>query len=300
VRREHIIRARGQDFVLGRRTWIMGVLNVTPDSFSDGGLYFNTEQALDQGQRLIADGADILDIGGESTRPGSDAVPAEEEKKRILPVITELRKGTDVLISVDTTKADVAEAALDAGADIINDISAGRFDRRILSLAAERDVPVILMHMLGIPKSMQVEPHYDDLLPEIKAFFEERIEAAVLQGVKRDQLILDPGIGFGKRHQDNLCLLKHLWYVGGLERPLLVGVSQKSFIGRILHDAPLEERMEGTIAAALISMLHGAHILRVHDVAAIKKAVTVVEAIMYNTRYCGSAESGGTNREHHA
>ena len=278
----------------------MGVLNVTPDSFSDGGLYFNTEQAVDQGQKLIADGADILDIGGESTRPGSDAVPAEEETKRIIPVITELRKGTDVLISVDTTKADVAEAALDSGADIINDISAGRFDRCILSLAAERDVPVILMHMLGIPKSMQVEPHYDDLLPEIKTFFEERIEASVLQGVKRDCLILDPGIGFGKRHQDNLCLLKHLRYLERLDLPLLVGVSRKSFIGRILHDAPPEERMEGTIAAALISILHGAHILRVHDVAAMKKAVTVAEAIMYNTRYCGSAESGGTNREHHA
>ncbi len=277
----------------------MGILNVTPDSFSDGGLYFDTGQAVDHGLRLIAAGADILDIGGESTRPGSEAVPAEEEKSRILPVISELRKNTDILISVDTTKAEVAEAALDAGADIINDISAGRFDIRILNLAAERDVPVILMHMLGIPKTMQVEPHYDDLLPEIEAFFKERIKTAAVQGVKRDNIIIDPGIGFGKRHEDNLCLLKNLQYLDNLDLPLLVGVSRKSFLGRLL-DAPPEGRLEGTIASALISMLHGAHILRVHDVAAVKKAVTVVEAIMTNTMYCRGAESEGTNTERYA
>ncbi len=274
----------------------MGVLNITPDSFSDGGLFFDTDQAIKQGQRLVDEGADILDIGGESTRPGSDAVPAEEEKRRILPVIAEIRESTDVLISVDTTKAEVAEAALEAGADIINDISAGRFDERILSLAAERGTPLILMHMLGTPGTMQVDPHYDDLLPEIGAFFEARIAAAIGHGVKRENLILDPGIGFGKRHQDNLCLLKHLGYLGRLGHPLLVGVSRKSFLGRILDDAPAEERLEGTIAAALISMLHGAHILRVHDVAAVKKAVAVAEEIMYNIGYCGSVGSGGTDR----
>lgn len=278
----------------------MGVLNVTPDSFSDGGLFYDTARAVAQGRRLLAEGADILDIGGESTRPGSEAVPAEEEKNRVLPVIRELRNDSDILISIDTTKADVAEAALDAGADIINDISAGRFDASLLSLAAEREVPVILMHMLGIPKSMQADPHYDDLLPEITEFFEERIDTATSLGMKRDSIIVDPGIGFGKRHEDNLCLLKNLRYLGGLNLPLLVGVSRKSFLGRILDDAPPEERLEGTIASALISMLHGAHILRVHDVAAVKKAVTVAEAIMYNTTYCGTAGSGGTNREHHA
>ncbi len=277
----------------------MGVLNITPDSFSDGGHFYDTVRAVDQGRRLIAEGADILDIGGESTRPGSEAVHPDEEKGRVLPVIRELRKDSDVLISIDTTKADVAEAAIDAGADIINDISAGRFDTHILSLAAKRDVPVILMHMLGIPKTMQVDPHYDDLLPEIEKFFEERIKTAAALGLKRDNIIIDPGIGFGKRHEDNLCLLKNLRYLDGLNLPLLVGVSRKSFLGRILDGAPPEERLEGTIASALISMLHGAHILRVHDVAAVKKAVTVAEAIMYNTMYCGSAGSGGTNREHH-
>ena len=299
MRREHIIRAHGREFVLGRRTWLMGVLNVTPDSFSDGGRFYDTARAVDQGRRLIAEGADILDIGGESTRPGSEAVPAEEEKNRVLPVIRELRNDSDILISIDTTKADVAEAALEAGADIINDISAGRFDPRILSLAAERDAPVILMHMLGIPKTMQVDPHYDDLLPEIMEFFEERTAAAASLGLKRHNIIVDPGIGFGKRHEDNLCLLKNLRHLSGLDLPLLVGVSRKSFLGRILDGAPPEERLEGTIASALISMLHGAHILRVHDVAAVRNAVTVAEAIMYNTEYCGSAESGGTNREHH-
>ena len=277
----------------------MGVLNITPDSFSDGGHFYDTVRAVDQGRRLIAEGADILDIGGESTRPGSEAVHPDEEKGRVLPVIRELRKDSDVLISIDTTKADVAEAAIDAGADIINDISAGRFDTHILSLAAKRDAPVILMHMLGIPKTMQVDPHYDDLLPEIEKFFEERIKTAAALGLKRDNIIIDPGIGFGKRHEDNLCLLKNLRYLDGLNLPLLVGVSRKSFLGRILDGAPPEERLEGTIASALISMLHGAHILRVHDVAAVKKAVTVAEAIMYNTMYCGSAGSGGTNREHH-
>ncbi len=285
---------------MGRRTWLMGILNVTPDSFSDGGLFYDTGRAVDQGRRLIAEGADILDIGGESTRPGSEAVPAEAEKGRVLPVIRELRKDSDILISVDTTKADVAEAALDAGADIINDISAGRFDARILSLAAERDVPIILMHMLGIPKTMQVDPHYHDLLPEIKEFFEERIKTAASLGVKRDNIIIDPGIGFGKRHEDNLCLLKNLRYLGELDRPLLVGVSRKSFLGRILDDAPPEDLLEGTIASALISMLHGAHILRVHDVAAVRKAVIVAEAIMADTMYCRSAEPERANREHHA
>jgi dihydropteroate synthase len=299
VNKEHVIQAHGKTFVLGRRTWIMGILNITPDSFSDGGRFYGTDRAIKQGLKLIQEGADILDIGGESSRPGSDPVSAEEEKSRIIPVIRTLRKHTDVVISVDTTKAEVAQDALDAGADIINDISAGRFDTHMLQLAADRQVPVILMHMLGTPKTMQVEPHYDDLLPEIKAFFQERIEAAVSVGIKRSNIIIDPGIGFGKNHSDNLCLLNNLKFLDELNQPMLVGVSRKSFIGRIL-DVPPEERLEGTIASALISVMHGAHILRVHDVAAVKKALTVAEAIMHSQIICQKTPPEESHRENYA
>ncbi len=299
MNREHVIQANGKTFVLGRRTWIMGILNITPDSFSDGGCFFETGQAIQQGLKLIQEGADILDIGGESSRPGSDPVSAEEEKNRLIPVIRALREHTDILISVDTTKSEVAQYALDAGADIINDISAGRFDTHMLELAADRQVPVILMHMQGTPKTMQVEPHYDDLLPEIKIFFRERIKAAVSVGIKRGNIIIDPGIGFGKNQNDNLCLLKNLKFLDDLNQPLLVGVSRKSFIGRIL-DVPPEERLEGTIASALISVMHGAHILRVHDVGAVKKALTVAEAIMHSQFICQKTPPEESHRENYA
>ena len=300
MRREHIIRARGTDYILGRRTWIMGILNVTPDSFSDGGLFYEPEQAVVQGLKLIEQGADILDIGGESSRPGSDPVSVEEEKDRVLPVLEKIRRlSPDALISVDTTKAEVARAALDAGADIINDISAGRFDTELLTLAAERGAPIILMHMLGTPKTMQDDPHYENLLEDIKAFFEERIATAVALGVKRDNIILDPGIGFGKRHGDNLSLLKNLKFLDDLQQPVLVGVSRKSFLGRILH-APPDERLEGTIASALISVLHGAHILRVHEVASVLKAIKVTEAIMHADMIAGMPEREKESTGHYA
>jgi dihydropteroate synthase len=278
----------------------MGVLNITPDSFSDGGLFYGPEQAVEQGLKLIEQGADILDIGGESSRPGSDPVGAEEEKNRILPVLEKIRRqSSDALISVDTTKAEVARAALDAGADIINDISAGRFDTELLKLAAERRTPIILMHMLGIPKTMQADPHYENLLEDIKAFFRERIATAVSLGMERDNIILDPGIGFGKRHQDNLNLLKNLKFLDDLQQPVLVGVSRKSFIGRIL-DSPPDDRLEGTIASALISVLHGAHILRVHDVAAVLKAIKVTEAIMHADMIAGMPEREKESTGHYA
>lgn len=278
----------------------MGVLNITPDSFSDGGLFYGPEQAVEQGLKLIEQGADILDIGGESSRPGSEPVGAEEEKNRILPVLEKIRRqSSDALISVDTTKAEVARAALDAGADIINDISAGRFDTELLKLAAERRTPIILMHMLGIPKTMQADPHYENLLEDIKAFFRERIATAVSLGMERDNIILDPGIGFGKRHQDNLNLLKNLKFLDDLQQPVLVGVSRKSFIGRIL-DSPPDDRLEGTIASALISVLHGAHILRVHDVAAVLKAIKVTEAIMHADMIAGMPEREKESTGHYA
>ena len=265
--------------MLGQKTWLMGIINVTPDSFSDGGLYFNKEKAVDRGLELAEEGADIIDIGGESTRPGSDFISTEEELMRTVPVISALRKKTDVLISVDTTKSEVAEAALDKGADIINDISSFRFDPKMLSLAAQKDIPVILMHMKGTPKNMQLNPFYEDLLAEIRGFLEERIATAQAYGIKKEKIIIDPGIGFGKSLKDNLTLIKSLKFLEPIDRPILIGISRKSFIGKILS-LPPQERTEGTIASAVLSIINGAHILRVHDVEAVKRAVLVTEAII--------------------
>ncbi len=277
--KEYIFQVNGKDFTLGLRTWIMGVVNVTPDSFSDGGRYFDKDEAIKKGLHLVEEGSDIIDIGGESTRPGSKPIPAEEEILRTVPVITALREKTDVLISIDTTKSEVAKAALDAGADIINDISSLRFDSRMASLAAQNEVPVILMHMKGTPQTMQVDPSYEDVLLEIKTFLKESIDRAIASGIKKEKIIIDPGIGFGKRLKDNLILINNLHVLEELDQPILVGVSRKSFIGTIL-DSPSQERLEGTIASAILSVIHGAHILRVHDVASVKKAVRVAEAIM--------------------
>lgn len=257
----------------------MGVVNVTPDSFSDGGFYFDRNKAVKRALDLAAEGADIIDIGGESSRPGSETIPQEEEMRRVLPVISELRKNTDTLISVDTTKSEVARAAVDQGADIINDISSFRFDPKMTSVAAQKNTPVVLMHMKGTPKTMQVNPSYKDVLKEVKDFLEEKLEEARSQSIKREKIILDPGIGFGKRLQDNLKLINHLDFFEELNRPILVGVSRKSFIGKIL-DLPHEERLEGTIASAVLSIIRGAHILRVHDVKAVQRAVAVAEAVL--------------------
>ncbi len=257
----------------------MGVINVTPDSFSDGGIYFKRKKAVQRGLELIRQGADILDVGGESTRPGSDSISEEEELKRILPVISELREKADVLISVDTTKSTVAESALEAGADIINDISAFRFDDRMPLIATEKGAPVVLMHMKGVPKTMQSNPYYEDLFQEICCFLEERIATASAYGIKRENIIVDPGIGFGKSLEHNLSIINNLNFLEGLDRPILVGISRKSFIGKILN-LPPQDRVEGTIASAVLSVLKGAHILRVHDVEPVKRAITVAEAIL--------------------
>jgi len=257
----------------------MGILNVTPDSFSDGNLYFERDKAVKHGLDLVKEGADILDVGGESSRPGSDPILVEEELRRILPVISELRENTDTILSVDTTKAEVARRALDAGANIINDISSFQFDPDMLPLAAERKTSVILMHMKGNPKTMQDNPSYENLLAEVKSFFQERIDIAVSTGIKREKIIIDPGIGFGKKFRDNLNLIRNLRYFEELERPLLVGLSRKSFIGKIV-DQPSQDRLEGSLSAAVLSVSHGAHMLRVHDVAATKKAILVAEAIL--------------------
>jgi dihydropteroate synthase len=289
VRNRFILHIKGKPYTLGPKAWIMGVINVTPDSFSDPGTYFEKDNAISRGLELVAEGADILDIGGESTRPGSDSVPVEEELRRVIPVIRGLRDKTDVLISVDTTKSDVAEAALDEGADILNDISSFRFDDRMPLLVSEAGVPIILMHMKGVPKTMQNNPFYENLYQEIHCFLKERISTAVAYGIKKENIIIDPGIGFGKNLEHNLAVIKNLKFLEDLDQPIMVGVSRKSFIGKILN-LPPQERVEGSIASAILSILNGAHILRVHDVQAVKRAVTVAEAIMNESSFPAPTE----------
>lgn len=257
----------------------MGVVNITPDSFSDPGECLDKDRAVEKGLEMEKQGADILDIGGESSRPGSDPISEEEELKRIIPVIAELRKRTKTLISVDTTKANVAEEALAAGADIVNDISAFRFDDRMPLLVSDSGASVILMHMKGVPKTMQSNPYYEDLYQEIRCFLEERIATATAYGIQREKIIIDPGIGFGKSMRHNLAIINNMDFLENLDRPILLGISRKSFIGKILN-LPPQERSEGTIASAVLSVLKGAHILRVHDVERVKRAITVAEAIL--------------------
>jgi dihydropteroate synthase len=279
MRKNLIFEINDKPHTLGHKTWFMGVINVTPDSFSDPGSNHDKDRAVQRGLELEKQGADILDIGGESTRPGSDPVTAEEELKRVIPVISELRKRTDILISVDTTKAKVAEEALAAGADIVNDISAFRFDDGMPLLVSDTGASVVLMHMKGVPKTMQNNPFYEDLYQEIGCFLKERITKATAYGIKREKIIVDPGIGFGKSLEHNLAIINNLDFLKELDRPILLGISRKSFIGKILN-LPPQNRIEGTIASAVLSVLRGAHILRVHDVEQVKRAITVAEAII--------------------
>lgn len=276
----------GHRLELGRRTLIMGILNVTPDSFSDGGKFYTYKDAVVQGEKLCEEGADILDIGGESTRPFSKEVSQEEEIQRVLPIIEHLAKRVSVPISIDTTKAGVAKRALDAGASIINDISALRIDPSLADLAAQRKVPVILMHMKGVPGTMQVNPHYDDLLGELKAFLSERIGFAVNKGIERSKVIIDPGIGFGKNTNHNLQVIRNLSEFKQLNVPILIGPSRKAFIRNTLKehlhheffpDAPQVET--GTQAVISASILKGAHIVRVHNVANTLSTVKLINAI---------------------
>jgi dihydropteroate synthase len=278
-RTPYALESRGRRLFLGSRTWLMGVVNVTPDSFSDGGLFIDPDRAVERGLELASEGADILDIGGESTRPGAGPVAAEEELRRIIPVVRGLRRRTDVPISVDTTKAAVAREALDEGADIVNDVSALRFDAEMAQVIAASGAAVVLMHMQGTPLTMQLDPRYDDLLGEIRSFFLERLRAAEEAGIPADRTVIDPGVGFGKTCAHNLALLNGLEAFRDLGRPLCVGLSRKAFIGKVL-DLPPGERVEGTIAAAVLSVTHGAHILRVHDVREVARAVRVAEAIL--------------------
>ena len=263
---------------LGGRTLIMGVLNVTPDSFSDGGNFLSREKAVEQALLLESEGADIIDIGGESTRPYAEKVSLEQELERVIPVIEEIQSAVKVPISIDTYKAEVAKRALDAGASIINDISALRFDPEMSELAAENRVPVILMHMKGSPGNMQNNPVYTDVTGEIIDFFREVMEKAEKSGISKDMLILDPGIGFGKTFDHNLEIIRDLQRLSTLDCPVLLGSSRKAFIGNILDKQP-EERDTGTMATVSAGIINGAHIVRVHNVKMAAETVKVIDAI---------------------
>jgi dihydropteroate synthase len=274
------------DMELGRKTRIMGIVNVTPDSFSDGGKFFSHAAAVDRAKKLIDDGADIIDIGGESTRPFSEPVAPAEEIRRVIPVIEKLAGHLPVPISIDTMKAEVARRAIEAGAAMINDISALRFDPEMAAVAREFDVPVVLMHMLGNPKTMQLSPAYDNLTGEIAAFLQNAIGRAEMHGISKSKLIVDPGIGFGKTVSHNLLLIKRLQFLASLQVPILVGPSRKAFIRKLLKDehrddmAPDLPMVEtGTQAAVAASVLFGAHIVRVHDVANTVATVRILDAI---------------------
>lgn len=272
------IRCRKQTLVLGRRTFLMGVLNVTPDSFSDGGLFFDSEKAISHGLRMVEEGADIIDVGGESTRPGAKPLELQEELRRVIPVIESLAKRSDVPISIDTYKSKVAERAIEAGAEIINDISGLNFDPALAQIAAKKDTPLVLMHIRGTPETMQKNIHYDSLFSEILHYLKDSIQRAESAGLDPQQVIVDPGIGFGKTVDDNLILIKNLHELRVLGKPILLGTSRKTFIGKILK-TDAAQRLEGTISSIAIGVLNGAHIIRSHDVHQAKKAILVADAI---------------------
>ena len=261
------------------KTHIMGVLNVTPDSFSDGGFFFDKENAVRQAHYLIDNGADILDIGGESTRPGAAALPTTEELQRTIPVIQAVARSVHIPVSIDTCKAEVARRALDAGASMVNDISGLRFDPAMSLVVAEYGVPVIVMHIKGTPKDMQENPVYEALIPEIMDYLRCSIRLAADSGIPEERVIIDPGIGFGKTVDHNLEIIKNLKEFTLLGRPVAIGVSRKAFIGKLLGGAPATDRMEGTAAAVAVSIVNGAHIVRVHDVREMAKVARVADAI---------------------
>ena len=277
--KSNILKWLGYTFDFDSRTFIMGILNITPDSFFDGGSHFHENDAVKHGLKMVADGADIIDVGGESTRPFSDPLSLEEELRRVIPVIKVLSQETDIPISIDTYKSEVARQAIKAGASMVNDISAMKFDPVMGQLVADAGVPIVLMHMKGTPKSMQTNPTYKDLLGEIIEFFRMSTEQALASGINRDLIIIDPGIGFGKSFDDNLKIIKNLHTFFSLGQPLLVGTSNKAFIGHVLN-LSVESRETGTMATVAASVMNGANIVRVHNVKAAKETVTMIDAIM--------------------
>jgi len=263
---------------LSERTHVMGILNVTPDSFYDGGQYFDSSRAVERVYQMVEEGADLIDIGGESTRPGADPLSTSEEMQRVLPVIEKLQGKISVPVSIDTRKSEVAEAALQAGAHLVNDISGLRFDPKMASTVARYRVPVVLMHIKGSPKDMQKKPEYKDLIGEIYDYLNQSIRKALDAGIPKENIVVDPGIGFGKKWEDNCTILKHLNKFQRLGCPLLIGVSRKSFIGWALG-LPEEDRLIGTAAAVAISILRGANIVRVHDVKEMVQVARIADKI---------------------
>ncbi len=274
----------GRKFIdLSSRTYLMGVLNVTPDSFSDGGKYFNKDQAVAHALQMVADGADIIDVGGESTRPkgpygeGAEEIGADEEIRRVVPVIAELSSQSDALISIDTYKAVVAEAALKAGAVIVNDISGLNYDSAMAQMVASHEAVLIAMHIKGTPKTMQQNPVYENVVEEVKESLSQSVEKA--RGAGIEHILIDPGIGFGKKLEHNLSLIKDLHRFADLHCPIVIGPSRKAFIGMLLN-LPVDQRLEGTAAAVAASIFQGANVLRVHDVKEMKRIAVVADAIM--------------------
>ena len=274
-------------FQLSKRTIVMGVLNTTPDSFSDGGEYFSVEKAVEQALSMEKQGADIIDVGGESTRPGAKSISKNEEVKRVIPVIEELVEKCSVPISIDTYKSDVAMRALDVGAVMVNDITALQGDKKLVNIVAKYDVPICLMHMKGTPRSMQIKPAYDDVIREIHGFLKERAEYAMFHDIKKENIILDPGLGFGKRTgrgiEDNCEILRRLGELKTLEFPIMIGASRKTFIGNVFSGEkilPVSERLEGSLAAACLAVANGADIVRVHDVKETRRCVDLVDCVV--------------------
>jgi dihydropteroate synthase len=280
-----------------QRIRLMGVVNVTPDSFSDGGLFLDPEAAIEHGRALAAAGADVLDIGGESTRPGADAVSATDELHRTVAVVEELAgpEGGGAVLSIDTSKRTVAEAALTAGATMVNDVTALRSEPELAALCADRGCELVLMHMQGDPRTMQENPTYDDVVSDVKGFLAERIEFAVSEGIAESRILVDPGIGFGKTVEHNLTLLRRLGELRDLGRPIVVGTSRKSFLGRITG-REVDERIGGTIASNVLALAAGAEMFRVHDVTEVRQAIVVAEAILgrrpWRSSSPGTRESG--------
>ena len=274
-------------FRWGEKTYIMGILNVTPDSFSDGGRFLDPDVAIERALQMQAEGADIIDVGGESSRPGAEPISVKEELRRVVPVLEEICDKLDIPVSIDTYKSEVAEKAIELGVEIVNDISALRFDPNMVKVVADYDVPVILMHMKGTPRDMQINPTYDDVMHEIVSFLYERKEFAISHGVDEHKIILDPGIGFGKRTgkgiEDNCEIIRRLRELKVLDSPILVGPSRKTFIGNVCGDneqLPINERLEGTLAAVVLSVINGADIVRVHDVKEVKRCLRLVDFVI--------------------
>ena len=265
-RKTYTWQCRDKTLQLGERTLIMGILNATPDSFSDGGQYYSLDKALEHSLEMIDDGADIIDIGGESTRPGAIKVSLEDELNRTIPLIKELRKRSDVAISIDTTKASVAREALLAGANIINDVSGFQLDPKMKQVAKELEAGCAIMHMRGTPDNMQKNCNYGDLVKEVKAELQASVDSLLSMGLKQNQLVIDPGIGFSKTAEQNISLMRGLNQLSSMDYPILLGTSRKSFIGHILDESDAKERVWGTAASLCVGIQQGAHIMRVHDV----------------------------------